>query len=171
MPFPTDFTTKAQVLAPSHEGRDVKAVLEGLERALYNQDAEIVQRGEDFLEFRVPIGERLLRDFSRFGHPRHWPLTFVSGGTVSVTEDRGVYRVVADLRTSFYPVLQLIPVVLGALVVPLEGIWARLLAGVFAGLAFNAATYLVGKWQFGGWLERMGWDISDDLSRGRLTRA
>ena len=171
MPFPSDFGAKAQVLAPSLRARDVKVVLERLESALYKQDAEIVERGEDFIEFRVPVGERLLRDFSLFGHRWHWPLTFVSSGTVSVTEDLGVYRVVADLRTSFYPILQLLPVVLAFFVVPVEGAWARLLSGLVAGLAFNAATYAVGKWQFRGWLERMGWEITDDLSRGRLTSA
>ena len=166
MSFPTEFVAKAQVLAPTHQRNHTKAVLEALERALYDQDAEIVHQGEDYLEFKVPMAERFLRDFSRFGHVPYWPLSFVSSGTLSVTEELGIYRITAHLRTSFYPLIQLIPFALGALLAPVHGSWARLLAGVVVGFGFNAAIYLLGRTEFGGWLQRTGSKISIDLSRG-----
>ena len=171
MSFPTQFLAKAEVLAPQHNTSHTRAVLDGLERALYAEDAEIVHHGEDYLEFKVPLTEWLRRDFTRVWRRPYWPLSLVSGGTVSVREDLGVYRITAHLRTSFYPLVQLAPFALGALVTPVQGSWARLIAGVVAGLVCNAAIYVIGKWQFGGWLQRLGFQISDDLSRGRLTRA
>ena len=169
--FPTQFLAKAEVLVPQHNTSQTRAVLDELERALFAQHAEIVHQGEDYLEFKVPLAEWLRHDFTRVWRRPYWPLSFVSGGTVSVREDLGVYRVTAHLRTSFYPLVQLAPFALGALLTPVQGSWARLIGGALVGLVFNAAIYVVGRWQFGGWIGRLGSQISDDLSRGRLTRA
>lgn len=171
MAFPSNFTANAYILAPTNRASHIATVLDGLERALRDQDADIVHRGDDFLEFNVTIGAHLMRDFSARLRPRRrWPFTFVSGGTVSVTEQLGIYRVAAELRTSVYPAIQLLPFAIGGVFAPGDSVLARLLSGALVGFGVNAIGYLAARWQFGSWLSGIGSRISGDLARGLATR-
>lgn len=171
MAFPSNFTANAYILAPTNRASHVAAVLDGLERALRDQDADIAHRGEDFLEFNVTIGAHLMRDFSARLRPRRrWPFTFVSGGTVSVTEQLGIYRVVAELRTSVYPAIQLLPFLIGGVVAPGDGVVERLIFGTLVGLGVNGIGYMAARWQFGSWLSGIGSRITGDLAHGLATR-
>ena len=166
MAFPTNFASKAHVLAPALGKTSASAVVEGFERAFYDSDVEVVNRGPDFLEFKVGIEDRLTRAFPHpFTRRPPWTFALISGGMLSVTEQAGVYRVSAALRTSTIPLLRLLPFAVGALVIPVPGVFARLGAGIGVGLVFNATTYLVAKWQFGQWLEQTGSKITADLTR------
>ncbi len=168
MSFPLGFAINAHVLAPP-DGKDSSAdIIDHLERALYDADVEVVNRGPDFLEFKVTIEDRVSRAFPPPGHKRWlppWSFAFIGGGTISVTEQSGVYRLRSDLRTSAIPLLRVLPVAIGALVLPLHGVLARLGAGVVVGLAANALTWLIAKWQFGVWIQETGSKISSDLTR------
>ena len=164
MAFPSNFTANAYILAPTHRATHVAAVLDGLERALRGQDAQIVHRGDDFLEFNVTIGAHLMRDFSaRLKMRRRWPFTFVSGGTVSVTEQLGIYRVAAELRTSVYPVVQLLPFAIGGVFAPANSVMMRVVSGLLVGLLLNGIGYAAARWQFGSWLSGIGTRISREI--------
>lgn len=164
MAFPSNFTANTYILAPTHRATHVAAVLDGLERALRDQDATIIHRGDDFLEFNVPIVAHVSRDFSaRLSRRRFWPFTFVSGGTVSVTEQLGIYRVAAELRTSVYPAVQLLPFALGGVLAPADGVMARLISGLLAGFLVNGIGYAAARWQFGSWLSGIGTRISGEI--------
>ena len=168
MPFPTGFTTKTHITAPPNGAKAAAAVLDGLERALNDHDAEIGHRGEDFFEFTVPVGARIARGFgSAFKRPPWSPLSFISGGTISLTEHLGVYRVTAELRTSAYPGTRLVlAFAIGALITPVHGVVARLVAGVVVGFAFAGVSYPLARWQFGAWLERTGIEIGHNVASG-----
>jgi len=76
-----------------------------------------------------------------------------------------VYRVTAELRTSAYPGTRLVlAFAIGALITPVHGVVARLVAGVVVGFAFAGVTYPLARWQFGAWLERTGLEISDNVA-------
>ena len=173
MGFPTSVTTKTHILAPPNSTQAAGPILDRLERAVYDHDADITNRGDGFFEFTVPVGARIARDFgSWFKRAPWWPLFFISGGTISLRDDLGVYRVTAEVRTSAYPILHLlVPFVVGAGMTPFHGIVPRLLGGVLVGFAFSAVSYLLARWQFGAWLERTGAEVSDDAASGRLTSA
>ena len=149
------------------------AVLDRLERALNGHDAEVNHRGEDSFEFRVPVGARIARGFgSAFKRPPWSPLSFISGGRISLTEHLGVYRVTAEVRTSAYPGTRLVlAFAIGALITPVHGVVERLVAGVVVGAAFSGVSYPLARWQLGAWLERTGVEISGDVTSGRLTSA
>ena len=159
-----NFTANTYVLAPTHHASQVGAVLEGIERALRDQAADIIHRGDDFLEFNVPIRAHVWRDLSvRLSRRRFWPFTFVSGGTVSVTEQLGIYRVVAELRTSVYPAVQLLPFALGGVFTPSNNVMVRLLSGLLVGFLVNGIGYAAARWQFGSWLSGIGTRISREI--------
>src|SRR5579859_7519686 len=167
MSFPLDFAINAHVLAPP-DGKDSSpAIIDRLERALYDSDVEVINRGPDFLEFKVTIEDRLGRAFPIPGDKRlpPWSFAFIGGGTISLTEQSGVYRLRGDLRTSAIPLLRVLPIAIGAIVLPLHGILARLGAGIVVGLVVNAFTWLIAKWQFGVWMQETGSRISSDLTR------
>lgn len=166
MSFPVGFATNAHILAPPGGKDSSSAIVDRLESALYDADVEVVNRGPDFLEFKVTIVDRIGRAFPP-GRKRlpPWPFAFVSGGTISLTEQSGVYRLRGDLRTSALPLLRFLPFAIGALVLPVHGILARFGAGVLVGLAVNAITWLVAKWQFGAWIQETGSRVSGDLTR------
>ena len=168
MPFPTGFTTKTHITAPPNGAKAAAAVLDRLERALYDHDAKITHRGEEFFEFKVPVGARIARGFgSAFKRPPWSPLSFISGGTISLTEHLGVYRVTAELRTSAYPGTRLVlAFAIGALLTPVHGVVARLVAGVVVGCAFSGVSYPLALWQFGAWLERTEIEISHNVASG-----
>lgn len=173
MPFPTGFTTRTHIAAPPNGAKAAAAVRDRLERALYGHHARIIHRGEDFFEFKIPVGARIARDFgSAFNRPAWSPLSFISGGTIRLTEQLGVYRVTAELRTHAYPGARLaLAFAIGALITPVHGVLPRLLAGIVVGLAFGGVSYPLARWQFGPWLERTGAEITDDAASGRLTSA
>jgi hypothetical protein len=170
MAFPSSLTTRAHILAAA--GATPAAVLDRIQIVLSDNDAEITHEGEGFVEFKVPIGARLARDFGHFlRRPPWWPLAPIRGGTITLTEDLGVYRLTADVQTSAYPIVQLLPVALGAWFAPVHGIVARVIVGIACGFVLSSGIYLLAMWQFGSWLVRTAAEISDEAARGRLTSA
>ena len=105
MPFPTGFSSTTMV-APPDATAPVASVLDYLDQALQEHDAEITDRGEGFFEFKVPIGARLLHDMAlrwRLGSTS-WPLSFVGSGSFSATQLRDRVLITADHKpVSAYP--------------------------------------------------------------------
>src|SRR2546422_5780333 len=103
MGFPTSFSSTTIVVPPDPRA-PVTSVLEYLDQALQEYDADITLRGDGFLEFKVPVGSRLLRDLAvrwRIGSTS-WPLSFVGSGSFTAAQLRDRVVVTADLRISEY---------------------------------------------------------------------
>ena len=171
MPFPTTLTTTT-ALPPAHNVEPV-AVLDRLDRALYDYGADITNRGEGFFDFKVSVESRIARNIvPTFKDRRWWPLEFVRGGTITVIEGSNVLQIRAEVRpSSFVFVWLTLPFVIGAFMTPFVGGGGRLIGAILLGLVFGGVSYILAKWQFGGWLERTARDADRDPKRGRLTSA
>jgi hypothetical protein len=172
MTFPASFVSTTIV-----QSRDPAAgpvpVLDSLERTLQDYDADITLRGEDFFEFRVPLGARLVNDLLTFGYrPRRWtPLTFVSAGSFSVKPLRDRVVVSADVQVGQYLLTRVAPLAaISGVLSPLSGPVPSLVFGACAGLGIAAIWYGLARWEFGSWLKRLDLEIGADAGC-RLTSA
>jgi len=174
MGFPASFVSTTIVKSPDPTA-GVALILDCLEQALQAYDADITLRGEDFCEFRVPIGVRLVNDLLSFGYrPGRWtPLTFVSAGSFSVKPLRDRVVVSANIQIGQYLLTRVAPLaaISGALS-PLGGPVLSLVFGACAGLGVAAIWYVLASWEFGSWLHRLDRVIGTGArTRGRLTSA
>ncbi len=157
MGFPTSFSSTT-IVAPPDPRAPVTSVLEYLDQALQEYDADITLRGDGFLEFKVPVGSRLLRDLAvrwRLGSTS-WPLSFVGSGSFSAAQLRDRVVVTADLRISEYLATRvaLFGLVSGALG-GLSGAIPAVVVGAGVGLGLGAICYALAKWEFGFWFQRL----------------
>jgi len=174
MGFPASFASTTIVESPDPPA-GVTPILDCLEQALQDYDAEITLRGEDFSEFRVPIGARLINDFGAFGYrPGRWtPLAFVSAGCFRVTPLRDRLVVTADVQIGQYLLTRVAPLSgIGGVLSPLGGPIPSLVFGTCVGLGIAAIWYSLARWEFGSWLQRLDRRLKEDgHRRGRLTSA
>lgn len=132
-----------------------ETVLDHIERALHEYDAEILERGEGFLTFRVQIDERLARTIGLRvgGWGRWWPFDFVSSGTLSVAVAPDRMTLHVELRPSRFPVILISAIALvGGVLTPLDGALARTLCGALLWVALGIMCNVLGVWQFNSWL-------------------
>ena len=157
MGFPTTFSSTTLV-APPDPAAPIASVLDYLEHALYEYEADITNRGDGFFEFKVPIGIRFLSDLAvrwRLGSTS-WPLSFVASGSFSARQLHDRVVITADLRISQYlvsrgAVLGLAAGAIGAF----RGPVLALALGAGAGLGMAAVSYALAKWEFGFWFQRL----------------
>jgi hypothetical protein len=163
MTYLTTFAATADVAfgGPSRPTRD--SVLEHLEQELREYDAEIIERGEGFLTFRVPIGERLARSIGpRIGGWGRWsPFDYVSSGTLSVAAAPEGITVSGEVQSSqwFFTPAVVLAIRAGTLL-PFHGAPARTLLGLLVGAASAAVFLILSEWQFRSWLQRLVSEIS-----------
>ncbi len=163
MTYLTTFSCNAEVPFSSTDRPSVQTVLERIERGLLDYHADIIERGEGFLTFKVPIGERVVR----YLRPRvggwgpWWPFDFVSGGTLSAAAASNRISVSGDIRSSQWYVVpaSAFAIVAGA-VGPFHGAIARTLVGLLVGVTSTGLLLLLGKWQFQSWLHRVAGESS-----------
>ena len=173
MGFPTTFSSTTMV-APPDPAAPVVSVLDFLDQAVREHDADVTQRGEGFFEFKVPIAARLLRDLAvrwRVGST-YWPLSFVGSGSFSATQLRDRVVVSAELRISQYLLTRgaLVGVVSGA-ISAFNGPIPAFAIGAGAGLAMSAVCYALARWEFGFWFQGLDRLLRDGHQRRRLTSA
>ncbi len=157
MGFPTGFSSTT-IVAPPDPAAPVASVLDYLDEALQEYDADITLRGDGFFEFKVPLGSRLLRDLAlrwRLGSTS-WSLSFVGSGSFSATQLHDRVLVAADLRISQYLLTRvasfgLIGGVLGAF----GGAIPAVVVGAGVGLGLGAVCYALARWEFGFWFQRL----------------
>jgi hypothetical protein len=152
----------------------ITSVLDFLEQAVQEYEADITHRGEDFFEFKVPVVARLVRDLAvrwRFGSTS-WPLSFVGSGSFSATQVRDRVVVSAELRISQYLVTRgaMVGVLSGA-ISAFNGAIAGLVFGASAGLAMSAVCYALARWEFGFWFQRLDRLLREGRPSRRLTDA
>ena len=157
MGFPTSFSSTT-IVAPPDPLAPVTSVLDYLDQALQEYDADITLRGDGFFEFKVPVGSRLLRDLAvrwRLGSTA-WPLSFVGSGSFTAAQLRDRVLVTADLRISEYLATRvaLVGLVSGAFGA-LSGAIPAVVLGAGAGLGLGAVCYALAKWEFGFWFQRL----------------
>ena len=171
MAFPKSFVSTTMVqLADSAAG--VTPVIDYLDRALQDQDADITNRGDGVLEFQVRLGTRLLRDLAVRWAPGRWPLSFVSAGSFVATPLRDHVVVTADVQISQYLLTRvgLFALISGALN-PFGSV-PSLLFGATIGLATGAVCYILARWEFDSWLSTLDRRVRlGDGPPGRLTSA
>ena len=157
MGFPTGFSSST-IVAPPDPAAPINSVLDFIEQALQEYDADITVRGDGFFEFNVPVASRLRRDLTvrwRLGSTS-WPLSFVGSGSFTATEVREKVLVSADVRISQYlgsrvALFGLVSGALGALSGPVPA----LIFGGGASLGVGAVCYALAKWEFGFWFQRL----------------
>ena len=157
MGFPTSFSSST-IVTPPDAGAPVASVLDYLEGALSEHDANVVSRDEGLLEFKVSVGTRLLRSLTpnwRLGSAA-WPLSYVGSGTFTATELRDRVVVAADLRITQFLLARgaLFGVVSGA-IGALGNPGLALIIGAGAGLGIGGVSYALAKWEFGLWFQRL----------------
>ena len=171
MAFPKSFVSTTMVrLSDSAAG--VTPLIDYLDQALQDQDADITNRGDGVLEFKVPLGTRLLRDLAVRWVPGRWPLSFVSAGSFAATPLRDHVVVTADVQISRYLLTRvgLLALISGALN-PFGSI-PSLLFGATIGLATGAVCYILARWEFDSWLSTLDRRVRlGDGPPGRLTSA
>ncbi len=157
MGFPRSYVSTTMALSPN-PADGVAPVLDCLEGALQDYDAEITHRGDTFFEFKVPILARLATDLTlRLGHRSHTPLSFIGSGSFSATPLRDHVVVSAEVRISQYLVTRVgVLAVLSGALNPFGSV-SSLLFGASVGLGIGVICYALARWQFGLWL--------DDLDR------
>ncbi len=171
MAFPTSFGSTTMVRL-SDTAAGVTPVIDYLDQALQAQDADITNRGDGLLEFRVPLRTRLLRDLALRWVPGGWPLSFVSAGSFAATPLGDHVVVTADVQISQYLLTRvgLFALVSGALN-PFGSI-SSLLFGAAVGLATGAICYVLAKWEFDSWLSTVDRRVRlGHRQPGRLTSA
>ena len=134
--------------------------------------SDITNRGDGVLEFKVPLGTRLLRDLAVRWVPGRWPLSFVSAGSFAATPLRDHVVVTADVQISQYLLTRvgLLALISGALN-PFGSI-PSLLFGATIGLATGAVCYILARWEFDSWLSTLDRRVRlGDGPPGRLTSA
>jgi len=158
MGYLTSFSASTEVSLPREERPAPQTVLESIERQLIDYDADIVERGEGFVTFRVSTAERLLR----YLRPRlggwgpWWPFDFVSSGTLEVVPATDTIRITGDIRSSQWYLVPAGAFAIGVGVMsPMTGALARTLLGLLIGVATMGVLILLGKWQFRSWLHRV----------------
>jgi len=173
MGFPASFSSTT-IVTPPDPAAPVACVLDFLEQALQEYEADITHRGEGFFDFKVPVAARLLRDLAvrwRFGST-YWPLSFVGSGSFSATQVRDRVVVAAELRISQHLLTRgaLVGVVTGA-ITAFNGAIPALVFGATAGLAMSAVSYALARWEFGFWFQRLDRLLRDGRKSRRLTSA
>ncbi len=157
MGFPTSFSSST-IVAPPDPTAPIQSVLDYIEQALQEYDADITVRGDGFFEFKVPVASRLRRDLTvrwRLGSTA-WPLSFVGSGSFTAEQVRDQVLVIADVRISQYlgsrvALFGLVSGAIGALSGPLPA----LIFGAGASLGVGAVCYALAKWEFGFWFQRL----------------
>jgi hypothetical protein len=160
--FLTTFAVKTDISLRRPAKPSPEALLEHIERALLEYDAEILERGEGFLTFRVPTGERLIRHVRPRlgGWGRWWPFDYVSSGTLSVAAAPDGIIVSGEVRpTPWFIVWASALAVATGLYTPLPGKFVRTALGALLWVALSAAFLFLAKWQFRSWLSRVAEDL------------
>ena len=173
MGFPTSFSITT-IVRPPGSTSGLGPVLDYIDQTFQHYHADITHRGENFFEFKIPVGTRLVRELTSRLAGRSWtPLSFVASGTVSVTPLQDRVMVSADVQVSQYLLtrIALFGLITGLLSV-VGGVIPALVVGVIAGLGMGAVSYGLAQWEFGSWLRRLDRLLRDaPPARGRLTSA
>jgi hypothetical protein len=171
MAFPNSFESKTMVRL-ANQAVDVAPVINYLDQAVNDHDGDVTNRGDGLLEFKVPIGTRLLRDMVVRWAPGRWPFSFVSGGTFTATPVQDYVVVSAHVNVSRYLLARvgLFGVVSG-LLNPFHSI-SSFVFGAIIGLAVGAFSFTIAKWEFESWFSTIDRRLRlGDRPRGRLTSA
>ena len=157
MGFPTSFSSTT-IVVPPDPSAPVASVLDYIDGALQEHDADITGRGDGFLDFKVPIVARVARSFVfrwRLGSTS-WPLSFVGSGSFSAAQLRDRVLVTADLRITQYLLTRgtLFGLFTGAITASNGALFA-LVVGASIGLGVSAVFYALAKWEFGFWFQRL----------------
>jgi len=157
MGFPTSFSSTT-IVAPPDPSAPVASVLDYIDGALQEHDADITGRGDGFVDFKVPIVARVARSFVfrwRLGSTS-WPLSFVGSGSFSAAQLRDRVLVTADLRITQYLLTRgaVFGLLTGAITASNGALFA-LVVGASIGLGVSAVSYALAKWEFGFWFQRL----------------
>jgi hypothetical protein len=158
------FALKSDIPLQTNGRLTAETLLDDIERGLREYDAEIVDRGDCFLTFRVPIGERIVRhlNFRAGGWGPWWPFDFVSFGTLNLAAATNGIALSGEIETSQW---FLVPAAFLAIacgfVAPLPSTFLRTLVGVLVGITLSGGFLALGRWQFRSWLHRL---VDDSLS-------
>jgi hypothetical protein len=157
MGFPTSFSSTT-IVGPPDPSAPVASVLDYIDGALQEHDADITGRGDGYVDFKVPIVARVARTFVfrwRLGSTS-WPLSFVGSGSFSAAPLRDRVLVTADLRITQYLLTRgaLFGLLTGAITASNGALFA-LVVGASIGLGVSAVSYALAKWEFGFWFQRL----------------
>jgi hypothetical protein len=157
MGFPTSFSSTT-IVVPPDPSAPVASVLDYIDGALQEHDADITGRGDGCLDFKVPIVARVTRSFVfrwRLGSTS-WPLSFVGSGSFSAAQLRDRVLVTADLRITQYLLTRgtVFGLLTGAIAASNGALFA-LVVGASIGLGVSAVSYALAKWEFGFWFQRL----------------
>jgi len=161
--FPTSFSSTT-IVAPPDAAAPVESVLDYLDQALQEYDADITYRGDGFFDFTVPIGARVLRGLAlpwRLGRSSS-PLSFVGAGSISAAQLADRVVVTADLRISQVVLIRgacfaLATGAMGAF----GGALLALIVGASVGLGIGAVSYALAQWECGFWFQRLDRRLRD----------